>query len=47
MQAGLKYSKVGGVVLIRREHLDEYLAGFTVGDGSDIDRLVDDVLEGF
>jgi len=40
---GLRHSRVGGIILIRRETLDEWLESHAV-DAGQIDRLVNEVL---
>ena len=40
---GLKWSRVGGCRLIKRENLDAYIEGFE--NRADVDQIVDDVLE--
>ena len=40
---GLKWSRVGGCRLIKRENLDAYIESFE--DQNDVDKIVDGVLE--
>ena len=42
-ERGLRYSKVRGKRLIKREWLDEFLEKHEAGNGSEIDQIVSDV----
>jgi excisionase family DNA binding protein len=43
LKNGLKSSRPGGIILIRREWIDEFLEGFS-NTGADIDSTVDNLI---
>lgn len=46
IKAGLPHSKVGGAVLVNRDHLDEWLRGHGVDAGEGVDQIVNEVMAG-
>jgi hypothetical protein len=48
LRDGLPHVKVKGIILVRREWLDEWLEGFLVSDNqsTEVNRLVEEVMRG-
>jgi hypothetical protein len=45
-EKGLRRVKVGGVVLIKREWLDDFLMSFEADPKAEVDGIVDEVMKG-
>jgi excisionase family DNA binding protein len=45
-EEGLRHTRIRGTILIKIEWLDEFLTVLEVNDGSEVDRIVNGVMEG-